>query len=46
MWERDPFVVPLPFNDAAWQHGRGEGKTIRLGYFTTDGWCVIFLFCD
>lgn len=38
MWERDPFVVPLPFDDAVWQHGRGEGKTIRLGYFITDGW--------
>lgn len=38
MWERDPFVVPLPFDDAAWRVGRGKGQTIRLGYFTTDGW--------
>lgn len=45
MWERDPFVVPLPFNEPAWLHGRGQGKKLRLGYILTDGWCVPPLVC-
>ena len=40
MWERDPFVVPVPFNEPAWLHGRGKGTKIRLGFILTDGWCV------
>jgi hypothetical protein len=40
MWELDPFVVPLPFDQDTWLHGRGKGKKIRLGYFLTDNWCV------
>ncbi len=40
MWQRDPYVVPLPFDMATYAHGpqRPEKKKVRLGWFTTDDW--------
>eukprot|EP00301_Raphidiophrys_heterophryoidea_P027271 c9579_g1_i1.p1 GENE.c9579_g1_i1~~c9579_g1_i1.p1 ORF type:complete len:594 (+),score=149.23 c9579_g1_i1:89-1870(+) len=36
VFARDPTVMPLPFNTQVYE--KGTGKTLRVGYFTTDAW--------